>query len=376
MNEVPPNPDDLNDVDDDYRRASALDPSRPSESVRRAVLAHATRLAAERVSATGTTRATNQTRWWPAVFGTLAAAALAGLMVLPRLFGPSGVPATQAPAGVRALGAPAPAAAKANAPGSAAAPAPAPAGQNASAPVPAFAPAPAHARENASAPAAAAGSAPTRDSASGPPAAAASAPPPAPADAAAPQTSLAEVTVTGAPIERARAPTPATADASGPAGESAPPPAQAVAAAPAAAPPPAQAIAVAPAAAPVTPPAAAPPSASYLSEEVTVTGARRRAESPALATGAIALRRAAEIGDLRSLQALLDAHVAIDSRDDNGRTALMLATVNGHADVVDSLLEHGADPNVTDSQGMTPLEAARAGKESAIIAALQRKGAR
>jgi len=39
MSKVPPSQDQPDDVDDQYRRASALDPSRPSEAVRRAVLA-------------------------------------------------------------------------------------------------------------------------------------------------------------------------------------------------------------------------------------------------------------------------------------------------------------------------------------------------
>lgn len=70
------------DLDEIYRRASALDPSRPSETVRRKVLEHAAALAAPpRASA-------NRARWRPAIFGTLAAAALAGLLVLPRFFTP------------------------------------------------------------------------------------------------------------------------------------------------------------------------------------------------------------------------------------------------------------------------------------------------
>jgi hypothetical protein len=90
MNEQPPNRDPADEVDEFYRRASALDVSRPSDSVRKAVLAHAARLAAERTSQSTTSRRTsNSTRWWAAVFGTLAAAALAGLMVLPRFLSPS-----------------------------------------------------------------------------------------------------------------------------------------------------------------------------------------------------------------------------------------------------------------------------------------------
>ena len=46
------------DVDNIYRRASSGDPSRPSEWVRRKVLAHAAQLAAERaVKQTASTRA-------------------------------------------------------------------------------------------------------------------------------------------------------------------------------------------------------------------------------------------------------------------------------------------------------------------------------
>src|SRR3984957_19693806 len=99
MNEVPPGQDEGDDADDLYRRASALDDSRPSERVRRRVLDHAAQLAAERaaqISAAklAATRAANR-RWRrPAIFGTLAAAALAGLLVTPRFFTPGAPPPT------------------------------------------------------------------------------------------------------------------------------------------------------------------------------------------------------------------------------------------------------------------------------------------
>ena len=50
MSELPPSSDQPDAVDDLYRRASALDPSRPSESVRSAVLEHAAKLAKERAA--------------------------------------------------------------------------------------------------------------------------------------------------------------------------------------------------------------------------------------------------------------------------------------------------------------------------------------
>ncbi len=94
MNEIPPNQDQADEVDNRYRRESALDPSRPSESVRRAVLEHATQLAAERSAKNGpaqigAARPAANPRWWrPTAFGTLAAAALAGLLIIPRFLAP------------------------------------------------------------------------------------------------------------------------------------------------------------------------------------------------------------------------------------------------------------------------------------------------
>jgi uncharacterized protein len=54
----------------------------------------------------------------------------------------------------------------------------------------------------------------------------------------------------------------------------------------------------------------------------------------------------------------------------------MLATLHGQGDAVDVLLSHGADPNIADAHGTTPLQAALAGNQAAIAAALQRAGAR
>ena len=114
MNDVPPRQDLPDDLDERYRRASGLDPSRPSESVRRAVLEHAAQLAAQR-AAKNPSRiagkldsrrpAANRARWRPAIFGTLAAAALAGLLITPRFLTPrapssapssGGIPAARA----------------------------------------------------------------------------------------------------------------------------------------------------------------------------------------------------------------------------------------------------------------------------------------
>jgi hypothetical protein len=90
VNELPPSDTPPDDIDEHYRRASALHLSRPSAALRRAVLSHAADLAAEHAAKQRTadgysTRpASNRARWRPAIFGGLAAAALAGLLIAPR----------------------------------------------------------------------------------------------------------------------------------------------------------------------------------------------------------------------------------------------------------------------------------------------------
>jgi len=55
---------------------------------------------------------------------------------------------------------------------------------------------------------------------------------------------------------------------------------------------------------------------------------------------------------------LADAKADLDAADPDGATALGLAAINGRADVVALLLDRGADPNLADRTGMTPLYAA------------------
>ncbi len=99
----------------------------------------------------------------------------------------------------------------------------------------------------------------------------------------------------------------------------------------------------------------------------------------AVGTGEVsgaALWRAAESGDLAALRGLRERHADLDVQDGAGRTAVMLATLHGHSQAVALLLDAGANPNIQDHSGESPLDAALAADESEIITALKRHGGR
>lgn len=80
-----------------------------------------------------------------------------------------------------------------------------------------------------------------------------------------------------------------------------------------------------------------------------------------------ALVRAVEAGDLATLRRLLDAGVPVDTRDAQGRTALLAAT---HADRVDAarlLIQRGADVNAKDTLQDSPFLFAGAEGRLAIL---------
>jgi ankyrin repeat protein len=60
----------------------------------------------------------------------------------------------------------------------------------------------------------------------------------------------------------------------------------------------------------------------------------------------------------QAIRALVAAHATVNAVDPDGTTALTFAIINAHYDTAAMLLELGADPNVADSRGMTPLYAA------------------
>lgn len=64
---------------------------------------------------------------------------------------------------------------------------------------------------------------------------------------------------------------------------------------------------------------------------------------------------------------MLDERFLVDSADYDGRTALMLASGNGHLEVVKMLLQSGASVNLEDNLGGSALsEACKKGHDQII----------
>ena len=341
MSELPPSPEDSDDVDALYRRASARDASRPSESVRRAVLDHAAQLAVTRAAGKDSAlrgigrRAKRQSWWGPAAYGTLAAAALAGFLVIPQYLTP------QAPTNPISSSAPAPA--------------------------PTSAPAPAASLAEDLRPQAVVPEPRTADK-----------------KALAADGVMQNVVVTAAkkmPAEgRNRQSVQDASREPSVAGAPSAPTAQGVPMVPSAPPAPsAQSVPIAPSAQD-----SAQPAARSARSAASGTAALSYSPPPPASVASAArlmdpaaqLRQAAELGDVPALQALLGKQPVIDARDAGGRTALMLATLHGRTDAVEALLSAGADPNAADARGTTPLQAAMAADQTDIVAALRRAGAR
>ncbi len=85
---------------------------------------------------------------------------------------------------------------------------------------------------------------------------------------------------------------------------------------------------------------------------------------------------AVEFGRLDLAKALLGEGHPSDAYGRGERGVLLrIAAFNGRLDIAEFLLERGADPNLADSQGNSPLQCAMAGPHEALVDLLKRRGA-
>jgi len=86
-------------------------------------------------------------------------------------------------------------------------------------------------------------------------------------------------------------------------------------------------------------------------------------------------RDAAFQGQSGLVEQMIDDIADIDLSDDNGNTALMLASFNGHVKVIEILLSNGANINKKDVNGRTALMFASSGPFPEAVNLLLKKGA-
>ncbi len=90
--------------------------------------------------------------------------------------------------------------------------------------------------------------------------------------------------------------------------------------------------------------------------------------------GDTALMFAARVGDFTSAKLLVVAGADVNDRDAWGVSATVLAAHSGHGDLVEFLLEHGADPNAAQA-GFSALHAAIMRRDEKMVGALLARGA-
>ena len=73
-----------------------------------------------------------------------------------------------------------------------------------------------------------------------------------------------------------------------------------------------------------------------------------------------------------SLEDLLSKGANPNLKDNRGRTPLHHAAFHGYADNVEALLAAGADPNARDNDGWTPLNAGNSGRNDRTVSGILR----
>jgi ankyrin repeat protein len=92
--------------------------------------------------------------------------------------------------------------------------------------------------------------------------------------------------------------------------------------------------------------------------------------------GRTALHKAARWGYLEIVQALVDAGADVQKRRMDGCTALIMAASNGHLEVVKALVSANADVNQANNRGQTPINKATDSNKAPVVEFLKSVGAR
>ena len=99
---------------------------------------------------------------------------------------------------------------------------------------------------------------------------------------------------------------------------------------------------------------------------------QQRREQEKKKTQEVRMRYAAQNSDIAEVNRLLDDGVDVNSFDDDGNTALHLATLNGNIEIVKALLLSGANLNAANNDGNTVLDLAFTGKNIEVIRVLHK----
>ena len=80
-------------------------------------------------------------------------------------------------------------------------------------------------------------------------------------------------------------------------------------------------------------------------------------------------------GDILKVKKLLEEGADINAKDEDGMSALQMASSDGHTDIVNLLLEEGADVNAKNEDGKTALQMASSNGDTDIVKLLLEAGA-
>jgi len=119
------------------------------------------------------------------------------------------------------------------------------------------------------------------------------------------------------------------------------------------------------------------PVLTLLSLSLAISGCEKKIKPvlPPTAEAIAAFAAAAYSNDTQQVSAAIKNGMPVDQKDENGNTALMLASFDGHIETMQVLIGAGADINLRDSNGRTALMFAASGPFPAAVRLLLEKGA-